>query len=204
MPKPKYARVPTPGLPGIHPLDSVLRRSNVPLGLVVPCAARGKEQVAYLFPPNGHFYVQGVRSFNSPFEVVITRLSAGGTDNNLIPREMDSAAFTVGAEMPEPGQSAEAPPEYDHEAGYYPQDWGCVTRDCPLTVVYRAHLSPVVPPHLNWVVYGTHLTNAYNSCAPSDPLPAQSPCSGCGRPAPYAPRLFPHHDRCRDCAPDPT
>jgi len=161
---------------------------DAPLSVIEQCAAGGQELTVLAFPEQGELRVRGVRSFNLPFEVLVTRVRIPGTERNLLPGQIDAAVFSVGPTAheqpptapsgcyPSDSRYAQAPvpvalPEIDPAEGYYRQDWGVISRHRPLEITFRTFDYPCCLPHLNWALYGEHIVAAD---APLLPTPLEA------------------------------
>lgn len=121
-------------LPGVRidPREVVLE-DLVPLGLLIQ--AQHQEVCAQVFPSHGLLHVEYVQALMERFEVILTRLTAGWCDMNLLGHDMiDAAAFAW-------------PPVRRMKLGV-------VARDQPISVVFQAFGSPCCPPFLNMMFYG--------------------------------------------------
>lgn len=136
------------GAPGafVNPAQ-VLRQALVPIAVISQAAAGGQEQCVQSFPDHGRLYVNGVRSGNGFFEILLTRLTAGGTDMNRLGTALIDAGI------------------YNTDNCNCPIDLGCVQRDQPISVCFRAFGTPTELPFLNLTFFGTR-DQAFNSCEP--------------------------------------
>jgi hypothetical protein len=126
---------------------AVIRQALVPISCISVCEAGGVEKCIQCFPDNGRLYVNGVRAGNGFFEVVLTRITAGGLDNNRLGNTYIDAGIFNSDDM------------------YLPFDGGCVNRDNPISVCFKSFQTPTELPYLNLHFFGTR-DQSWNSCEP--------------------------------------
>ena len=126
---------------------SVIRQALVPISCISQAEAGGVEKCIQCFPDHGRLYVNGARAGNGFFEIILTRLTAGGTDNN----KLGNTFIDVGI--------------YQSDDMYLPIDLGCVQRDSPISICFKAFNTPTDLPFLNLHFFGTR-DQAHNSCEP--------------------------------------
>lgn len=127
--------------------QTVIRQALVPISCISQAEAGGVEKCIQCFPDHGRIYVNGVRAGNGFFEIILTRLTAGGTDNNKLGNTFIDAGIYNSADM------------------YLPIDLGCANRDSPISVCFKAFNTPSDLPWLNLTFFGTR-DQAHNSCDP--------------------------------------
>lgn len=125
----------------------VLRQALVPIQIISQAEAGGVEKCVQSFPDHGRLYVNGARACNGCFEILLTRLTAGGTDMNRLGNTMIDAGI------------------YNTDNCNCPIDLGCVQRDQPISMCFRAFGTPTELPYLNFAFFGTR-DQAFNSCDP--------------------------------------
>lgn len=126
---------------------SVIRQALVPISCISQAAPGGVEKCIQVFPDHGRLYVNGVRAANGFFEILGTRLTAGGADNN----RWGNTLIDIGI--------------YQSDDMFLPIDLGCVNRESPISVCFRAFETPSVLPYLNLTFFGTR-DQSWNSCEP--------------------------------------
>jgi len=126
---------------------SVVRQALVPISCISQAEAGGVEKCIQAFPDHGRLYVNGIRSGNGFFEVIATRVTAGGLDNN----RLGNTFIDVGI--------------FNSDDMYLPFDGGCVNRDNPISVCFRSFQTPTELPFLNLHFFGTR-DQSWNSCEP--------------------------------------
>ncbi len=148
--------VTTPMLPNMAPLGpsnvfvnpgAVIRQALVPISCISQAEAGGVEKCIQCFPDNGRLYVNGIRAGNGFFEIVLTRITAGGLDANRLGNTFIDAGIFNSDDM------------------YLPFDGGCVNRDNPVSVCFKSFGTPSELPFLNIHFFGTR-DQAWNSCEP--------------------------------------
>jgi hypothetical protein len=127
--------------------QTVIRQALVPISCISQAEAGGVEKCIQCFPDHGRLYVNGVRSGNGFFEVILTRLTAGGTDNNKLGNTFIDAGI------------------YNSDDMFLPIDLGCANRDSPISVCFKSFNTPSDLPFLNLTFFGTR-DQAHNSCDP--------------------------------------
>lgn len=148
--------VTTPMLPNMAPLGpsqvfvspgAVIRQALVPISCISQAEAGGVEKCIQCFPDNGRLYVNGIRAGNGFFEIILTRITAGGLDSN----RLGNTFIDVGI--------------FNSDDMYLPFDGGCVNRDNPISVCFKSFGAPSDLPFLNLHFFGTR-DQAWNSCEP--------------------------------------
>lgn len=126
---------------------AVIRQALVPISCISQAEAGGQEKCIQCFPDNGRLYVNGIRAGNGFFEIVLTRITAGGIDAN----RLGNTFIDVGI--------------FNSDDMYLPFDGGCVNRDAPISVCFKSFGTPSELPFLNLHFFGTR-DEAWNSCEP--------------------------------------
>jgi|GEM_PF-5547384 len=126
---------------------TVIRQALVPISIISQAESGGQVKAVQTFPNNGRLYVNGVLGGNGFFEIIITRITAGGLDANRIGNDNIDAGIYFSQDI------------------YKPFDGGCVNRDNPITVAFRSFQTPSELPFLNLHFFGTR-DQAWNSCEP--------------------------------------
>ncbi len=148
--------VTTPMLPNMAPLGPqnvfagpgvVVRQALVPISCISQAEAGGVEKCIQCFPDHGRLYVNGIRAGNGFFEMILTRITAGGLDANRLGNTFIDAGIFNSDDM------------------YLPFDGGCVNRDSPISVCFKSFGTPSELPFLNLHFFGTR-DQAWNSCEP--------------------------------------
>jgi hypothetical protein len=126
---------------------TVIRQALVPISIISQAEAGNQEKCVQTFPDNGRLYVNGILGGNAFFEIILTRMTAGGLDSNRMANTMIDAGIFFSQDI------------------YKPFDGGCVNRDNPISVCFKAFNTPSELPFLNLHFFGTR-DQAWNSCEP--------------------------------------
>ena len=124
--------------------------SEVPLGVECEAERTGAVTEIQIFPRRGHFYVQGIRSFNKPGEIWVERIYAPSSvwDLDAGANGLDSATWSL-----DHGKFKEMP--LQRHLAYYRADWGCCNHENPIRVEFRSGDVPTgTTPKLRWTLYG--------------------------------------------------
>jgi hypothetical protein len=129
-----YPPLPVPA--GLLAPGAILRDCDVPIMALSQALPGGQERCVQVFPTRGTLVVDGVRACNGCFEILITRLEAGGISYD----RLGNGLFDVGL--------------WNTQFCKCPIDIGCVQRDNPISICFRAFGTPTEPPFLNLAFYG--------------------------------------------------
>ena len=125
---------------------SVLRQGCAPLGLISEAAPGIQERVLTVFPQVGRLYGFGLKSCNGCFELILTRLVSSGSTADRLGGPID-------------------PGFYNTTGCMCCFDFGCISRDSPVSVTFRSFTAQSTLPVLNMGIVGIW-DQAWNACDP--------------------------------------
>ena len=147
---------------GAGPGLTTLVTSEVPLGIDFAVDPDEPRTYVQIFPPEGFFYVEGVRSFNRPGEIWVEEVTPDGLHR---PMGFDSATYSLDHQ-----DFGDAPVQ--RHLAYYRAPWGAISPENPLQVTFRAgHLEG---RNLRWTLYGIHAVSLDMTGPPIAALPPAS------------------------------
>lgn len=119
-----------------------------PLGIDIRSGHPGEAISISVEPPeNSAYEIRGIRSFNHPEEVWVSRVEPVATGISVLAGPFDAATFS----LEHRGDDA---PELDECRAFYQAPWGTISRDKPLMITFETMRTPMVYPSLRWTLMG--------------------------------------------------